>query len=134
MSESHGRAAHLFEFAAAAISAAAEKAASYHTQRVAWWKAEQAKAQAVVEATASVSVRPVPVTGGERIDVVVNYGDPAAYARLQECCGKWQRHQAQADRYRVDAQLYGSQSAGRLYELTADDVAHFRLDGRVGDE
>lgn len=124
------RSKHLFEFEAARIAGAANDEALYHDDRLAYWKDELEKATQVVEKTASVRVERVQQTGGWRPSVVVFYGDPAAYARMQEAGAKIQAHQAARDRYASDADLYETQG-GRVYALDADDVAHFRFNGRT---
>jgi hypothetical protein len=73
-------------------------------------------------------IKRLHVTGGERIDVAVDYGDPTDYRRMQEAFEKWQEHSIQAERYRSDAEVYGTQN-GRVYELDTADVHYFRLHG-----
>lgn len=124
---------HRFEFPAAAIAQAAEAEASYHEIRASWWTAEYGMAVEKVRATAFVEIREYEVTGGKRADVVVNYGDPAAYKRMGEAFQKWEEHRLAAERYRTDARLYRTQ-AGRVYELDTDDVHYFRLGGEARPE
>lgn len=129
MSETIGRAGHLFTFTAAAIATAAATKANHHQMRLAFWQAEQVAAEATVRATASVDVRRVAVSGGEQVQVVVNYGDPGAYSRLQEAFGKWQQHRKDADRFAAEERVYRSQPFAREYQLTSADVAYFGFDG-----
>ncbi len=127
------RTKHLFQFRASIIANAAKAEAEYHQTRLVYWRTELEKATAAVEATACVKVSRLPITGGWRPEVVVNYGDPSAYTRMQEAAAKINIHEKAAERYTSDASLYATQD-GRNYELDADDVAHFRLNGRPRDE
>ncbi len=123
------RAKHLFDFRADQVAAAAEGEMLYHRARASYWREELEKATKRVEETAGVRVQRVEVTGGWRPDVVVNYGDPAAYARMGEAARKIQEHDQAAQRYESDRMLYATQAL-RIYQLDGDDVAHFRLNGR----
>ena len=64
---------------------------------------------------------------------MVDYGDPAAYSRMGEAGRKIQEHRAAMERFVSDAALYGTQG-DRIYDLDAEDVAHFRLNGREREE
>lgn len=121
---------HRFQFPATVIAQAADTEAKYHEVRHNWWTEEYRAAVARVKATASVEIKTFLVTGGERADVVVNYGDPAAYKRMGEAFQKIQEHRQAAGRYRSDAHIYNTQGE-RTYELDADDVAYFRLGGEA---
>lgn len=120
---------HTFQFKASQIAAAAKTAAEYHEQREQEYRGYQENAAARVLETASVKLVRTQVTGGERIDVVVDYGDLAAYRSLSESFEKAETHRVAAERYRTDEEVYGSQTAGgdRMYELDMDDVHHFGL-------
>jgi hypothetical protein len=122
------RSEHTFQFDSKVIAEAANAEAEYHEGRAEFWQGEQAKAAETVKQTASVELKEFDVTGGKRIDVGVNYGDMTAYRRLTEAYGKIQTHQQDAERYRSDAEVYGTQN-GRVYELDTEDVHHFRLHG-----
>lgn len=117
---------HEFQFTADWIAKAAFGEAEYHRDRESYWKAEYASAVSRVKETAGVEVRTFPVTGGERADVVVNYGDPAAYKRMGEAFDKQQQHRVAAERYETEGRIYGTQGQ-RTYELSPDDVHYFRL-------
>lgn len=123
------RAKHLFQFHASKIAKAAKDEAGYHQDRLNFWTLELNKATERVKATAGVKVELQQITGGWRPDVVVDYGDPSAYQRMQEAARKIQEHDQAMKRFMSDASLYGTQD--RVYELDADDVAHFRLNGRA---
>lgn len=123
------RAKHLFEFKATDIAKAAREESRYHTERLLFWQKELAEATEIVEKTAKVTVKRQEHTGGWSPVVAVDYGDPAAYQRMQQAAQKIQSHRAAADRFESDGTLYGTQG-DRYYELDAEDVAHFRLNGR----
>ena len=119
---------HEFQFTATAIAGAAAREAEYHRAREEYWRNEYRKATETVKATASVEVKTYPVTGGERADVVVNYGDPSAYKRMTEGFQKAGAHRQDAERYETEARIYGTQG-DRVYELSGTDVHYFRLGG-----
>ncbi len=122
------RADHLFTFHADEIADAARGEAKYHEDRLAYWKGEYEVAATRVEETIGAKIDRQQVTGGERVVVVVDYGDPAAYKRLQEAWEKSADHREAAERFRTDERLYGTQS-NRVYELTTEDVHYYRLGG-----
>lgn len=119
---------HEFQFIASVIAAAATVEGQYHRDRMEFWSGEYDKAGATVKATAKVDFKTYPVTGGERVDVVVNYGDPAAYTRMQEAFGKIAAHRKEAEQFETEATVYGTQG-DRSYELSSLDVHYFRLGG-----
>jgi hypothetical protein len=121
------RSKHLFQFRSDRISKAAKAEAEYHASRENWWRGEYAKAVARVKETAKIEVRTYPVTGGDRADLEINYGDMAAYKRMQEAWGKIASHRQEAEQFRMDAEVYSSQD--RVYEMDAADVLHYRLSG-----
>lgn len=122
------RSKHLFVFTARQIANAASARAVYHAARADEWRIEQGRAADAALAAASIKVKSFAVTGGERVELVVDYGDAASEARrMSEAFEKWQGHQHQADEYRSDAVVYGSQPNDREYELDPDDVYHYGL-------
>ena len=124
---------HLFHFTAGKIAVAAHQEAEYHEGRLTYWQGEYDKAVVVVERTIGAKVEKQPITGGYTVAVVVNYGDPAAFRRMQDAFAKIASHRAAAERFRSDYALYGSQD-NRSYELDAEDVHHFRLGGEPREE
>ena len=124
------RAEHRFQFNANMIALAAKAEAEYHWGRMTFWSDAYGKAITEVQATARVEFKEYEVTGGTRMDAVVNYGDPAAWKRAQEAWSKMHEHRLAAERLRTDAALYGSQGE-RVYELNSDDVHYFRLAGET---
>lgn len=122
-----GRAGHLFVFTADRIAEACEAEAKYHRERLAYWQAEQDTATEIVTGTCSAKVAKRPHTGGYAVDVVVDYGDPAAYRRMQEAAQKVQAHLGQAERFETERDVYATQDGE--YELTQEDVHYFRLGG-----
>lgn len=118
------RGEHLFQFTGKQVSAAATAEYGYHADRITFWKDEQQKAIAKAKA-AGVEIREYEVTGGKRVDVVL---DPTVATRLGECANKITSHRTAADRFQIEAAAYGTQSE-RMYELQPDDVVYFRLAG-----
>jgi hypothetical protein len=126
------RTKHLFRFPAAKIAAAAAGEANYHDERLSYWQEELEKATVTVERTASVSVKRLDHSNGWSPQVIVDYGDQTAYRRMQEAGSKIQTHIVARDRFKSDAQLYSTQG-DRAYDLDAEDVSHFRFNGRIRD-
>lgn len=126
MTEPIGRAAHVFSYPASQIAAAASREAMYHEGRVAHWTEVLTAAQETVRTTAKLKFDEIQQTDGKRLTVIIDYGDPAAYVRMQTSYDKAAAHRVQAERLRSDATMYASQDQ-RLYELSAADVAHFRI-------
>lgn len=119
---------HLFQFTAQNISQAAMELAVYHREREEYWQKEFDTSLGRVTETAGVKVEKFAVTGGWRAEVMVNYGDPAAYHRMNEAACKIQEHSKLYDHYRREANLYATQGV-RNYDLDPDDVQFFRLNG-----
>lgn len=120
---------HHFGFAAGEIAAAADLEAEYHEERRAYWQGQYGLAKVKVQESAGVRFVEQEVTGGTRMDLVIDYGDPNAWKLMQEAWTKMIAHREAAERFRSDAALYGSQDPGRTYELSSDDVHYFRLGG-----
>lgn len=127
------RSKHLFNFNADKIAAAAKAEGNYHEERLAYWKLELAKAIEQVKETAKLIVKEHEVTGGSRLELIIDYGDRTAYSRMQESHNKIERHRESAERFKSDSSVYGSQNK-RNYDLDADDVHHFRLNGTLREE
>lgn len=127
------RTEHRFQYSAELIARAALAEAEYHQDRLGFWQHEYTAAAERVRATAGIALRAFQVTGGERIDVVVDYGDPAAYKRMQEAWAKMVEHRHAEERYHSDAAVYQTQ-ADRAYELDLEDVRYFRLGGEARPE
>lgn len=120
------RAEHRFQFEACEIAEAAAEEAVYHDTRAKYWQEEQDKAVELLRATAKVEFIERHVTGGKEIDVAVDYGDGDLYAQMRRAYSKARTHREAAERFRSDAEVYGTQGE-RIYELDLDDVHHFRL-------
>lgn len=134
---------HTFQFRASQIAAAAKAEAEYHRKRERYWRDEFCRSLQIVKDTAAIKVEEVPVTGGVRVELRIDYGDMAALLRMNEAQAKIQLHVSDAERFETDAILYGTQSKvsrqsmtvmgttpvteDRLYELSAADVHHYRL-------
>ena len=128
------RSKHTFQFTAKQISDSAAAEEEYHDRRVSHWAEREQAAYAKVKETASVEITQHEVTGGQQYHAAVRYGDPEAWAELQLASGKVQSHRRAAERFHSDAALYGSQTDGYIYQLDADDVAHFRLAGQTRED
>jgi hypothetical protein len=118
------RSEHTFQFLGKQIGVAAQTEADYHRDRVEWWKSEQDKAIEKAKA-AGVEIREMDVTGGKRVDVVL---DPSVQSRLSECASKINSHRQAHDRFQIEAAAYASQP-DRAYELHPDDIVYFRIVG-----
>lgn len=114
-----------FQFSASVISKAAKDEAAYHEERLDWWKIEQERATEQAKA-ASVVVRKHEVTGGKRVEVVL---DPSVSKRLQECESKISAHRAAFDDFKRWADAMSAMQPRQNYDLDPDDVAYFRLAG-----
>jgi hypothetical protein len=117
---------HEFEFEAGVIADAAAARAAHHEEREAYWQVEYDRAVARVRETVGAKVVEQEVSGGKRAEVVVDYGDPSAYRRMQEAYSKIASHRDAARAFRSDESVYESQR-GRLYELDLADVHYFGL-------
>lgn len=124
---------HLFQFTAQQIAEAAKCEQEYHAGRMNYWKNEYDTSVKDVESTIGAKLVRKPVTGGYRVDVEVNYGDPLAYARMQESFQKISFHRDFAERFATDAKVYGTQH-DRSYELSTEDVHYYRLGGGQREE
>jgi len=120
------RSKHLFRFKASEIAAAATREAEYHEERAEYWRSELDDATDRVMETASIKLEKQAITGGYHPTVVVDYGDPAAYQRMQEAFRKEHSHKEEAEEFRSDSIVYGTQG-DREYELDIDDVHYYRL-------
>lgn len=127
------RTEHTFEFPATRISEAAHDEAEYHEQRLKYWQGEYEDAILIVENTISAKVVRRDITGGNTVDVAVDYGDQAAWQQAQRAFRKIATHREAAEQFRTDERVYGTQM-GRIYELDIADVHHFRLGGNPREE
>jgi hypothetical protein len=112
-----------FPFTVSALVGACEKRLAYHEERLAFWNAAAAAADADLRAH-GIELRDYPVTGGQRVEAVL---DPGRHSRYAECQGKQREHRARADEYR--AYLVGLACAGTTdtYDLDADDIVWLGL-------
>lgn len=116
---------HTFQFTAGAIAKGAAAEAKYHEERATWWSNEYE--QIATEAKEKgVEIRHFEVTGGKRAQLSI---DARLSNRLEEAGRKRSEHQAQAERYKVEAAAYGSQPESLSYGLDGDDVMYWRLAG-----
>ena len=119
---------HKFQFSAEEIAKAAAEEAQYHEDRTAYWQGVFDKAYAEVEKSIGAKITKQSVTQGEVYNVVVDYGDPDAYRRMNLAQSKLETHKEQAERLRTDAKVYGTQG-DRTYDLDTSDVHYYRLGG-----
>jgi hypothetical protein len=124
------RSEHTFQFSAGRLAEAAKAEGEYHRERVRRWREVRDESLERVKETAGVKVTETQVTGGKQVSLAVDHGDPEAWQRFQIATEKVHRHQGEAERFESDAAVYASQPDDRAYELDADDVHHFRLNGR----
>ena len=100
---------HLFQFTGKQISDAAGREASYHANRVIFWKREHRLAIENAKEAGTLQ---------ERITV---------------CEYLVTEHRKAADELQIEAACYGTQG-DRTYELHPDDVIYFRLAGGPREE
>lgn len=128
MGEQQGRHKHMFRFPANEISKAADDEMVYHAERLDYWEHRQERSVARLEETIGAKIVKAPVTGGMQHRVVVDYGDANAHHDLQLSDRKIEMHRRLYETFQAERAVYGSQGT-REYELTVDDVEHFRLGG-----
>ncbi len=120
---------HLFQFTGKQISDAAGREASYHADRVIFWKREHRLAIENAK-EAGLEVSEYPVTGGVHAQMIIN---PTLQERITVCANKLHKHRKAADELQIEAACYGTQG-DRTYELHPDDVIYFRLAGGPREE
>lgn len=110
-----------FLFSGKEVAEAAAKKATYHRERLEFWKLEADLAESKLREK-GVEFRSYPVTGGEQLNVVL---DTDLQKRLQECKSKVRDHETELRRY----ELWGVACArvhGEL-GLDCDDIEYFGL-------
>lgn len=127
------RSEHTFQFTAQQLEMAASNEAAYHEKRRAHWQERADTAIVTVKETIGAKVVERAVTGGTEMEVVVDYGDTEAWREYSTAMRKINRHREEAERYRSDQRVYGTQGE-RFYELDTDDVHHYRLNGAEREE
>lgn len=126
---------HLFQFPAAQVAEAAKAEWEYHTRRIAYWKEERTKAIEAIKAQAvKIEVREYPASGGGVSTQVTTTIDMTLTSRINTCDGKINQHVKDADRFKIEADAYGSQAQARFYEMSPEDVVYFRLAGGPREE
>lgn len=111
----------LFSYKAEEVQEAAAKRAEEHERRRDDWEAERVKADIALREKGT-ELRSMPVTGGERIEVVL---DRALQSRLEECNVKVREHANAAGGYRAWERAV-TKAAAHI-ELDISDVAYFGL-------
>jgi len=111
-----------FSYAGGVLASACADQVTYHEERLEFWEAEQGQAEARLRES-GVEFRVRPVTGGERLDAVV---DPQRQARLNECYAKVEQHRRQVEDFQRWQRSFETNSEA-AFELDAEDVAYFGL-------
>jgi hypothetical protein len=111
-----------FDYAGETLAVACEKKRDHHTERRQWWEAERETAKAAFK-EAGVEFREYPVTGGNRLEAVI---DPPKQARLNECQQKVTDHHLRAGEYDRWARGFRA-NADAHFALDPDDIAYFGL-------
>jgi hypothetical protein len=111
-----------FGYAGKALAEACERKRDHHQARAQWWGEQLDQAKDAFREGA-VEVREQPVTGGTRLDAVV---DPEKRARLNECEGKVSSHHRMAEEYDRWACGFRNNLAGE-FTVDAEDIAYFGL-------
>ena len=111
-----------FSFTGQDLYSAADEKAVYHETRLEFWTAEFVMAEEKVKST-GVDVREYPVTGGNRLELVI---DPTLQARYEECHKKLQMHEMMADEFDRYARAF-ELNVDALFDLDADDIRYFGL-------
>ena len=111
-----------FDYAGQVLAEACERRRDHHAQRREFWEAELETAKAAFRG-AGVEFREYPVTGGTRLDAVI---DPPKQARLNECQGKVAEHRGKAEEYDRWARGFRANAECR-FALDPDDIAYFGL-------
>lgn len=134
------RSKHTFQFRAGQISDAAAGEAEYHRDRLDHWIERRDRALHVAKASVGVTFTEHEVTGDrlgavdKMIGVQIDYGDGVAWEEYELAYQKVKQHRAAVERFVVEAETYGTQAPGRVYELDADDIRYFRLGGQPRDD
>ena len=111
-----------FDYSGLTLAAACEKKRDYHALRQATWDVELVTAKEAFKG-AGVEFREYQITGGTRMDAVI---DPAKQARLNECQGKVEEHRKKREEYDRWARGFRANSDAH-FALDPDDIAYFGL-------
>lgn len=120
---------HLFQFTAKQISEAAGTEAKYHEDRASHWNTRY-EAAVTKAKSSTVRIQEYDVTGGKQARIMF---DDEAALEIDLACRKRDQHNRDAMAFRVEEACYGSQG-DHVYELSGDDVMHFRLAGGTREE
>lgn len=111
-----------FQFSAGELHEATHARRVHHENRLEFWRSELEKADTALRAR-GVEFRDVPMTGGSRVDTVL---DPQLAARVSECRSKVAEHTAKRVTF-VRWEALFKRSAMRTFDLTVGDVEFFDL-------
>ena len=108
-----------FEYSAAVLLDKTVQRITYHEQRLAFWKGEEATADK--RAKASAQFKEYPITGGTRTELVL---DPTEQARLDECRRRLNHHREWLRGYAAFQDVF-QQNLGSQLVLDVDDIVYF---------
>lgn len=111
-----------FDYTGGTLAVACEKKRDHHASRQQWWNTELEAAKEVFRA-AGVEFREYPVTGGSRLQAVI---DPPNQQRLDECQAKVTGHEKRREEYDRWARGFRA-NADSHFALDPDDIAYFGL-------
>jgi hypothetical protein len=111
-----------FTFTCQKVAAAAAAKAAHHRAREQFWTAQHAKAEEDLK-TKGVQMREQPITGGNRIEAVL---DPGLAARVNECGVKRDKHREQAEEYEAFQRAL-ELNAEHEVRLDVQDITWFGL-------
>lgn len=111
-----------FQYRGSALYRASQKLATYHQERRHFWENELTIAEDDLRTT-GVDFREQQVTGGTRIDLVI---DPPKQARVQECRNKVEEHKKLEEEFDTYARAFQLNPDVNL-ELDVSDMRFFEL-------
>jgi len=111
-----------FDYTGEALAVACEKKRDHHKDRHAYWTAELEAAKEAFR-SAGVEIREYPVTGGTRLQGVI---DPSVQQRMDECHKKVDEHDRKREEYDRWARGFRA-NAEAHFALDPDDIAYFGL-------
>lgn len=109
------------QWSAQSVREAALRQMAYHEGRVVFWKSHRDDAEEDLR-TSGLELRSMPVTGGDRIDAVV---DPLKARRLEECRQKVAGHEELCKQYRQWAEFL--ENSGAVFNLNFGDFEFFAM-------
>lgn len=111
-----------FDYTGETLAAACEKKRDHHEKREAFWASELETAKEAFKG-AGVEFREYPVTGGSRLEAVM---DPDRQRRLNECQARVAEHHGKREEYDRWARGFRANDSTH-FALDPDDIAYFGL-------